>query len=71
MLLLGVSSILQSDDSKRYGFELSSPSGTTIELKEMGVSIKVFKSGSSRVSIGIYAPEHIKINRSKNAKNEL
>jgi hypothetical protein len=71
MLLLGVSSILQSDDSKRYGFELSSPSGTTIELKEMGVSIKVFKSGSSRVSIGIDAPEHIKINRSKNAKNEL
>ena len=71
MLLLGVSSIVQSDDSKRYGFELSSPSGTTIELKEMGVSIKVFKSGSSRVSIGIDAPEHIKINRSKNAKNEL
>lgn len=62
---------MQSDDSKRYGFELSSPSGTTIELKEMGVSIKVFKSGSSRVSIGIDAPEHIKINRSKNAKNEL
>ena len=71
MLLLGASSILQSDDRKKYGFELSSPSGTTIELKEMGVSIKVFKSGSNRASIGIDAPEHIKINRSKNAKNEL
>lgn len=71
MLLLGGSSILQSDETKKYGFELSSPSGTTIELKEMDVSIKVFKSGSNRVSIGIDAPEHIKINRSKNAKNEL
>ena len=47
MLLLGASSILQSDDNKKYGFELSSPSGTTIELKEIDVSIKVFKSGST------------------------
>lgn len=62
---------MQSDENKKYGFELSSPSGTTIEVKEMDVSIKVFKSGSNRVSIGIDAPEHIKINRSKNAKIEL
>ncbi|WP_394222615.1 carbon storage regulator [Alteromonas gracilis] len=62
---------MQFNDSKKYGFELSSPSGTTIELKEMDVSIKILKSGTSRVSIGVDAPEHIKINRSKNAKNEL
>lgn len=60
-----------SNCKKKCGFDLTTPSGATIDLKAIQASIKIFKCGSSRVSIGIDAPEHIKISRSKNVKNEL